>query len=177
MAAFGESLRGKIRRLETRSDGLDDPGSQERQPSQPPDVIWEHPFALRDRRNRCHSTGEQIVSPTASFRDHFEESEIGQFSWCAIALDNQTHFKPRRLICIGKTRVILMRGGACTVQLGQTLDLGNSMVTVLRSQSIVIEALLRLEHRIVRLTAHTRFSGADARPSHLDPLGKAVRDR
>ena len=37
--AFGESLRGKLQRLETRSDGLDDPGSQEREPSQAPDVI------------------------------------------------------------------------------------------------------------------------------------------
>src|ERR1035437_10092156 len=60
---FGQSLRGKLRRLVTRSDGLNNFGSQERQPSQSPDVIREDPFTLSYHCNRFHSTREQIVRP------------------------------------------------------------------------------------------------------------------
>ena len=59
---FCESLRGELRGLVTGSDGLNNPGSQERQPSQSPDVIREDPFTLSYHCNRFHSTREQIVS-------------------------------------------------------------------------------------------------------------------
>ncbi len=90
---FGESLRGKLRRLVTGSDGLNNLGSQERQPNQAPDVIREDPFTLSYRYNRFHSTRKQIVSPLASASDRFHEREISQRSWLAITLDNQTHFE------------------------------------------------------------------------------------
>jgi hypothetical protein len=38
------SLRGKLPRLVTRDNGFYDPGSQERQPGQAPDVVREHRF-------------------------------------------------------------------------------------------------------------------------------------
>jgi hypothetical protein len=53
---------------------------------------WEPPFTPGDGGNRFRST---------------EEHEIGQWSRCAIALENET--KPRRPICIGKARVMRSR--------------------------------------------------------------------
>jgi hypothetical protein len=91
---FGKSLRSKLRRLMTRDDGLDNPRRQERQPSQAPDVVWEHPFTPGERCNRFHLTAQQIVSPLASPRDGFDEGEISQWSGRATALENQTHFEP-----------------------------------------------------------------------------------
>ena len=77
----------------TRCDRLDNPGSQERQSSQPPDVVRKDSFALGDHRNRLNSTRKQIVGPVASPSDGFHEREINQRSWRAITLDNQTHFE------------------------------------------------------------------------------------
>jgi hypothetical protein len=74
----------------TRDDGLDNPRRQEHQPSQTPDVVWEHSFTPSDRGNRFHLTAQQIVSPLASPRDRFDEREISQWSWRATALENQT---------------------------------------------------------------------------------------
>ena len=73
---FGESLRGKLRRLVTGSDGLNNRGSQERQPNQPTDVIREDPFTLSYHCNRFHSTRKQIVSPLASPSDRLHERQI-----------------------------------------------------------------------------------------------------
>ena len=85
---FGQRLRGKLRRLVTRDDSLDNLRRQERQPSQTPDVVREHPFTPGERSNRFHLAGEQIVSPLASPRDGFDECEISQWSWRAIALND-----------------------------------------------------------------------------------------
>jgi hypothetical protein len=63
---FGESLRGKLRRLLARGDGLNNLGSQERQPNHSAHVIRENPFVFTDRCNRFRSTPEQIVRPLAS---------------------------------------------------------------------------------------------------------------
>ncbi len=90
---FGQSLGGKLGRLVTRDDGLDNGGSQERQPHQSPDVVRAGPLHAWQALQPSRSTRQQIVSPLASPGDRFEEREIGQRSWCATALDDQPHLE------------------------------------------------------------------------------------
>jgi len=95
--AARERLRGKVRRLTTFGDRLDNSWIKEREWKKTPDVAAINPLPLRDFRERHVRTQHNFFEPSVRSRYGFEERWVGLVTALESSSDHESHFNATSL--------------------------------------------------------------------------------